>query len=357
MVPVTHEGLFFKFPFAVEKTTYPWWDGDLAQAADISFVKEENLYGTNTYVFQQDHPTDRGGDSRCPRRSSCGSTGDTPAKVMYGNTRTLWIEPNTGVIIKGQEQSSTILRDQDLGTVATTKGTIGYTEETVRDNAETWGSKGRLLGFIGGPFMGRDHRRALLIIAVGLLLIVRLRPPVHRPPRSSDGVQGIAGLGVGGVSASAPAPESEARRGVRWPRPGAPLSRSGGLTQTKIAVPGNEPPAQWGPPPHGSSCPSGHSGSTRSTRPQAGGGDLAHPVTEGAVVLDVGGEPRPRPARHRASGRSTSAGRSTRPGPGSSGKAHRNGWVVEKTKRPPGRSTRAASAMTTSESATNGTTP
>ena len=43
--------------------------------------------------------------------------------------------------------------------------------------------------------------------------------------------------------------------------------------------------------------------------------------------------------------------------PGSSGMAQRSGWVVEKTNRPPGRSTRAASAITRAESATNGTTP
>ncbi len=47
-----------------------------------------------------------------------------------------------------------------------------------------------------------------------------------------------------------------------------------------------------------------------------------------------------------------------RPGsPGSSGKAHRTGWVTENTHRPPGRSTRATSAMTRSGSATKGTAP
>ena len=45
------------------------------------------------------------------------------------------------------------------------------------------------------------------------------------------------------------------------------------------------------------------------------------------------------------------------PDPGSSGKAHRNGWVVEKTNRPPGRSTRAASRISPAESATKGTAP
>ena len=44
-------------------------------------------------------------------------------------------------------------------------------------------------------------------------------------------------------------------------------------------------------------------------------------------------------------------------GPGSSGNAHRTGCDVENTNRPPGRSTRAASASTAPLSATNGTTP
>ena len=43
--------------------------------------------------------------------------------------------------------------------------------------------------------------------------------------------------------------------------------------------------------------------------------------------------------------------------PGTSGKAHRTGWVVAKTKRPPGRRTRHASDITRAESATKGTTP
>ncbi len=214
MVPVTHEGLFYKFPFAVQKTTYPWWDGDLAQAVDISFVREEELYGTNTYVFQQVIPPTEVPPARTVPAAVFGGTGDdVQATVSYGNTRTLWIEPNTGVIIKGQEQVDKALIST-TGTVATTKGTIGYSDETVRDNAETWGSKGRLLGFLGGAFMWVGIIGGLLLITLGAVL-VGPRPAStagghtpgqrsrHRAPRS-EGVQGVDGLGVGDTGETGP---------------------------------------------------------------------------------------------------------------------------------------------------------
>ena len=42
------------------------------------------------------------------------------APVFYTNTRTVWVEPKTGVIVKGSEQNKTTLRDsagQDKTTV------------------------------------------------------------------------------------------------------------------------------------------------------------------------------------------------------------------------------------------------
>ena len=34
---VPHEGLINKFPFDVEKKTYPFWDGDVGRAVDIEY--------------------------------------------------------------------------------------------------------------------------------------------------------------------------------------------------------------------------------------------------------------------------------------------------------------------------------
>ncbi len=191
--PVTREGLFFKFPFAVEKKTYKWWDGDLNAAADMKFVREENLFGTGTYVFQQVTPVREVAQRTVPAGIFGEDSGEVTAKVMYGNVRTLWVEPNTGVIIKGQENLDKSLVS-DLGTVVTTKGVIGYTEKTVRDNASTWGSKGRLLGFIGGPLMPLGIGLGLLLAGLGAFLLLGRREAVAAPVRARGGRPDTGGV-------------------------------------------------------------------------------------------------------------------------------------------------------------------
>ena len=103
--PIEHEGLFFKFPFDVQKKTYQWWDGDLGAAQDMEYVREEQLEGVNTYVFRQSTPKTEVTSRDVPKALFGDSaSGNVSARVMYGNVRTLWIEPNTGVLIKGQEE-------------------------------------------------------------------------------------------------------------------------------------------------------------------------------------------------------------------------------------------------------------
>ena len=76
-----------------------------------------------------------------------------------------------------------------------------------------------------------------------------------------------------------------------------------------------------------------------------------------------GGARRTRPRRSRRRPRRTACGPSrtgcaSRPAsPGSSGNIHRVGWVIENANRPPGRSTRAASATASAMSATNCSAP
>lgn len=171
VVPVDHQGLFFKFPFDVQKKTYQWWDGDLGKATDISFVREEKLEGVSTYVFRQTIPKAEVTQRDVPKALfGDTATGNVTATVNYGNVRTLWIEPNTGVLIKGQEEVEKSLTTDAYPELFTTKGTIGYSEATVKKNAEDWGSKGSLLGFINGPLTGIAIVVGLLLLALGLFL-------------------------------------------------------------------------------------------------------------------------------------------------------------------------------------------
>jgi hypothetical protein len=169
--PITHEGQFFKFPFDVQKKTYQFWDGDLGRAEPINFVREEKLQGTTTYVFRQTIPKAEVTEREVPRAVFGDSAdGNVTAKVMYGNVRTLWVEPNTGVLIKGQEEQDKSLVAEGYPELATTKGTIGYDPVTVKKNAEEWGTKGSLLGFVNGMLTPLGIVLGILLMALGLFL-------------------------------------------------------------------------------------------------------------------------------------------------------------------------------------------
>lgn len=169
---VTREGLYFKFPFNTQKQSYVWWDGDLGKGQQIDFTAEEDLYGTRTYVFEQVIPKTEVAKREVPASLFApGQDGNVTATLMYGNTRTLWVEPNTGVIIKGQEKVDKTL-ESSLGSAAMTVGTIGYNEATIEDNAKVWGSKGNLIGLIHGPLTWMLLIPGLILVAVGAFLLL-----------------------------------------------------------------------------------------------------------------------------------------------------------------------------------------
>jgi hypothetical protein len=171
VVDATHEGLVFKFPFDVQKETYQWWDGDLLATAPIEFQDEEEIFGTNTYRFQQVIP-----DTVITQREVPGSLfeddleGNVEADLHYSNTRTLWVEPNTGVIIKGEEQVEKTLQAEGLQPVDFTVGTIGFDDATIEANADEWGGKGSLLGLLRGPLLWYLVIPGLLLLGLGAFL-------------------------------------------------------------------------------------------------------------------------------------------------------------------------------------------
>ncbi len=182
VVDATHESLVFKFPFNVQKETYQWWDGDLLATAPIEFQDEEEVFGTNTYRFQQVIP-----DTVITQREVPGSLfaddleGNVEADLHYSNTRTLWVEPNTGVIINGEEQVEKTLQAEGQEPVDFTVGTIGFDDETIEANADEWGGKGRLLGLLRGPLVWYLVIPGLVLIGLGAFLAFTGRPAAEEP--------------------------------------------------------------------------------------------------------------------------------------------------------------------------------
>jgi Porin PorA len=187
--PVTHKGLYFKFPFDTQKKTYQWWDVDLGRTEPMKFLRTQQIQGVQTYVFQQKS----GPETYAKRTGLPGSLFNTTkpvdADAIYQNTRTLYIEPNTGVVIKGVEELDKRLEAPGFAAVPITKGTIGYDAATVKENVKDWGSKGKLLGFVHGPLTLLGIVLGLILMGVGGFLALggsKRKAPTSDPQTSAE---------------------------------------------------------------------------------------------------------------------------------------------------------------------------
>lgn len=153
---IVPEGLVNKFPFDVEKKTYPFWDGTIGRAVDIEYDGTEDVFGLETYRFTytvSDEEID--------------VAENTPG--TYDNVITVNVDPKTGSIVRSGQDQQRYLED---GTQVLDISVIG-TDDTVKKSVDEAEANGRslfllltvvpLVGFIGG---------AICIIA-GLLMLRR----------------------------------------------------------------------------------------------------------------------------------------------------------------------------------------
>ncbi|CAB4963185.1 unannotated protein [freshwater metagenome] len=170
------EGLYFKFPFRTEQKTYQFWDGSLGEAPDIEYKETEAIEGLEVYRFEQQIPPTTVGNITAPASFfGIDEEGDVTLDRVYSNTRTLWIEPETGVIIRGQEDQLSVAEYEGEQVATLTDVTIGYNPETVSDNVETYSALATQLQVIRiwvpvvGGILG------LLLLIAGILMLRRRR--------------------------------------------------------------------------------------------------------------------------------------------------------------------------------------
>jgi Porin PorA len=182
-----HAGLFFKFPFDTQKTTYQWWDGDLGRTEPMRYMRTQEVQGVQTYVFQQKSGPEVYGKQAGVPGELFHSKKPVDANLVYQNTRTLYVEPNTGAIIKGVEQQNKRLEAPGYDAVPTTIGTIGYTDATIKQNIKD-SSKGSTLGFIKGPLTPIGIVLGLILMGVGGFLALggsKRKAPTTDPQASA----------------------------------------------------------------------------------------------------------------------------------------------------------------------------
>jgi hypothetical protein len=170
------EGHYFKLPFNTQKQGYLWWDGDLGKATEAKYDGEDSLNGMKVYRFVQTIPATKTGEMEIPASiTSVDKDGNIKVDTMYSNTRTLWIEPETGVLIKGQEKQRNYFAYQGDEVLTTVDGTITYNAATVAANVDKFRPLANQLRLvrIWIPIIGLAL--GLVLIALGSFIIVRSR--------------------------------------------------------------------------------------------------------------------------------------------------------------------------------------
>lgn len=156
----------FKFPFGAEKKTYLYFDGTLGKATPMEYLGTEKVQGLSVYKYEQVIEPTQYAELEVPG-SLVGQPDVATVKAgrFYANTRTVWVEPTTGIVVKGTEDQKQTLRGSD-GTDKLTllEAKLGFTDENTT-NAVTKAKDGAaslklisttvpLVGLIGGLVLG-----------------------------------------------------------------------------------------------------------------------------------------------------------------------------------------------------------
>jgi hypothetical protein len=170
--PVQHDGLQYRFPIGTKKQTYPYFDINVRKSSDMNFVEQTEINDLKVYHFQQKIPaTDLVKVVSSPTNqvtlpaAKWGVAGGETNITMnryYTNTRDVWVEPETGTIIKGSEQIHLYYaRSADKPELTAVQTTLVFDDNTVnsqiaiaKQNMDKISLYGRtvpiILGVVGG---------------------------------------------------------------------------------------------------------------------------------------------------------------------------------------------------------------
>jgi hypothetical protein len=171
-VPTDHEGIEYKFPFGAEKTTYQYFDTTIGAASDMEYAGADEIEGLNVYRYEQRIEPTQIAELEVPGSLIGRTETSVPVQRFYSNVRRVWVEPTSGVIVKGQEEQLSTLRDdtgEDVLTV--TEATLTFTDETVSEQVDTAKDAAGLLRLVRTivPLVAGLLGVLLLLLGIGLL--------------------------------------------------------------------------------------------------------------------------------------------------------------------------------------------
>jgi hypothetical protein len=181
-------GLSFKFPFGTEQRDYQYYDLTARDTVEARFDGVQDIQGLEVYKFVMDVEPTKVADREVPGSLVGSDEPAVQAELFYQVRRTVWVEPETGIIIRGMQngKQELVAPGQNPGQGTTVfQGVLEFNENTVNDNvtkAEDNRSKLSMMTvwptymWIGGG----------VLILAGALLLATSRTQFSRRGRGGD---------------------------------------------------------------------------------------------------------------------------------------------------------------------------
>lgn len=177
------KGVTYTFPIGTEKKTYPYYDISLQKDFPAKYVGTETLKGLSVYHFKVTIEPQQLGEPRTVPGALVGdpSQPSVSATVFYASTRDIWVEPTSGVIVKGSDQILQTLRTDGAADKATLlAATLVFNDKTQTQQADTAGESRTQLNMLSlyGPLL--CLLLGVLLLIGGLLMLRSKTPPAGR---------------------------------------------------------------------------------------------------------------------------------------------------------------------------------
>jgi hypothetical protein len=187
----TIDGLTLTFPFGTEKRDYELFNLTAAQSFTATFSGVEEIDGLEVYKFVQDIPETVVEEKEVPG-AMAGQPGDgsVDAEFVYTNTRTLWVEPTSGVIVTAAVKPLIVIRGPEGKTGVTwLSASFAATDKTLADGLERARDTRSQITLIEKTVPLSLAGLGVLLLLVGGVLVGRRRGGDDSPRHQDDGTE------------------------------------------------------------------------------------------------------------------------------------------------------------------------
>lgn len=181
---ISFQGQVYKFPFNTEKKDYQIFDRDLRKALPAHYQGTEEIEGIETYRFEQviSGQEINLDESRVNLLLAKFAPEATTGKLVYSNTRTVWVDPVTGSYLKVREVQRKVLQPISGASTVLLDAAFESTEENVKASAGRARTSRLQLGAVG-VFIPTSFGIFGLLAIIGSLLLARRGAVAAMPPR------------------------------------------------------------------------------------------------------------------------------------------------------------------------------